>query len=404
MPRYVYQVRDAVGRSDTGVVAAPNRLEASRTLRRDGKVIVSLEEEVARLVAAAGGGRKKRLKKDDVIYFATQLAVMVETGVPLAEALDGIAEQSNNPSLQVVIEDLCDQVKGGLEFSAALERHPKIFNRLFVALMRASEVSGTMGQMLQRASEHMAQERETRNRVKGALTYPVCMLSFCVLVVIGLLMFILPRFEKIYAGRGAMLPLPTRMLMALSTGLVTYWPLVLGALAAAGVGAWFYFRSPSGSIFLDTVRVRLPVLGQMHRKACLARSLRTMATMVSTGVTMLEGLAITAEVAGNYHYRKIWLGLAEGVKEGQTLSDQLSECDLVPRSVCQMIAAGERTGKLDAVMNRVAGFCEDELKISIKTITSLIEPVMIMIMGLIVGGIAMALLLPIFSISRVVAR
>ncbi len=403
MPGYVYQIRNKAGRTEVGAVTATDLLEASRILRKDGGVILELRPESEPSGAATLGSGTKRISKDDVIYFATQLAVMVDTGVPLAEALDAITEQSDHPGLQAVVCDLSDQVKSGTEFSAALESYPKIFGNLFVSLMRASEASGTMGQMLQRLSVYMEQERETRERIKGALIYPACMLGFCALTVIGLLVFILPQFEEIYSGKGAVLPLPTRILMGMSNILIEDWPFVITAVLGIILASWFYFRSNPGRILLDTIRIRIPILGKMYQRSCLARSLRTMATMVSTGVSMLEGLAITSQVAGNYHYAKIWISLAEGVKQGETLSEQLYQQDLIPRSISQMIAAGERTGQLETVMNRVAKFCEDELKISVKTVTSMIEPLMVIVMGIIVGGIAMALLLPIFSISKVIS-
>lgn len=402
MPRYVYRTRDAVGNTDSGALVANDSMEASRILRQNGGFVVSLHEEANAL--QSGYGRKRRIRKDDVIYFAMQLAVMVDTGVPLTEGLDAIAEQSDNENLREVVQDLSDQVKGGTAFSAALQKYPRLFSRLFVALMRASEASGTMGQMLQRISEYMEQERETRKRVKGALTYPACMMIFCVLVVIALLVFIMPRFEAIYAGKGAMLPLPTRILMNTSGFLIAYWPFLMLATMAAGIGVWFYVQSDAGRLFVARVQINLPVLGKMYRRSYLARSLRTMATMVSSGVSMLDGLSITAQASGNKCYEKVWLELADGVKEGATLSDQLYQCKLIPRTVTQMIAAGERTGQLETVMNRVAKFCEDELKVSVKTITSLIEPAMIIFMGFVVGGIALALLLPVLRISSVIAH
>jgi type IV pilus assembly protein PilC len=303
-----------------------------------------------------------------------------------------------------MIEEVGGDVRGGVEFSAALEKHPKVFNTLFVSLMRASEASGTMGKMLQRVSEYMEQQRETRKRIKGAMTYPMCMLFFCVIVVVCLLVFILPRFEKIYAGKDAVLPVPTRVLVAMSHAITDYWPLIIGGLVTGVVALAFYLRSSGGRRMLDTVRIRVPVLGKLCRKACLARSLRCMATMVSTGVSMLDGLDITAKVAGNRHYDDIWNRVADGVKEGATVSEQLCDCPLIPPSVAQMIDAGERSGKLGMVMDRVAKFCEDDLKVAVKTMTDLIEPVMIIVMGIIVGGIAMALLLPVFKISKVVGR
>jgi len=403
MPRYVYEVRDHIGRSETGVLSAAGLLEASRSFRREGKAIISLREEPGNPADIPAGSRR-RIKKDQVVYFAAQLAVMVDTGVPLAEALEAVADSCDHPEMQTVLRDLTEQVKGGAQFSVALERHPKVFSHLFVALMRASEASGQMGQMLQRLSTYMEQERETLKRIRSALTYPFAMLSFCVLVVLGMLIFILPRFEKIYGMKGALLPAPTRVLMAVSRGMVDNWPILFAAIPGLGAASWAYLRTPGGQRLLDRIRINLPVIGRMYRRAYLARSLRTMATMVATDVGMLDGLGITAQVAGNYYYQKIWIDLAEGVKEGASLSEQLYSFKLIPRTISQMIAAGERTGRMATVMNRVAGFCEDELRLAVKTVTSMIEPLMIVIMGLIIGGIAVALLLPIFSLSKVVAH
>ena len=346
----------------------------------------------------------KKVKHDQVIFLASQLSIMVDTGVPLDEALDSIAEQTDHSGLKVLVTDISERVKGGNEFSGALESHPKIFDTLFISLMRASEASGTMGEMLVRASDYMESERETRKRVKGAMIYPASMMSFCVLVVIGLMVFILPRFEKIYAGKGATLPLPTRILMGISAALIDYWPFIIAGLAGLITAAVLYFRSPGGKMLLDKLRISMPIIGPMYRKACLARSLRTLATMVSSGVSMLEGLAITATAAGNYYYRKIWTDLAESVKEGSNLADPLYESKLIPRTVSQMISAGEKTGRLGMVMERIARHCEEDLKIAVKAITMMIEPIMIIVMGLIVGGIAMALLLPVFSIAKVMTK
>lgn len=345
---------------------------------------------------------KAKVNRDDVIFFANQLAVMVDTGVTLAEALDAIAEQTQEPTMKAVVADLSELVKGGVAFSAALQRYPRVFSPLMVALMRASELSGTMGTMLHRACTYLSQERETIKRIKGAMIYPICMLCFCTLVVVGLLIFILPRFEKIYAGKGAILPAPTRLLLGLSHGLVNYWYLAIVLVAAAVVGAVFFLRSRTGKAFLDTVRIRTPILGRMYQKAYLARSLRTMATMVSTGVSLLEGLEITAMVAGNHHFAEIWDAVADQAKEGCALSEELAKHPLIPCTVTHMVAAGERSGQLAVVMDRVAEFCEEDVRIAIKSVTSLVEPAMIIIMGLIIGGIALALLLPVFTMSQLV--
>jgi type IV pilus assembly protein PilC len=346
------------------------------------------------------GASRAKVKRDHVIFFTTQLAVMVDTGVTLSEALDSIAEQTQDPTFKAVVTDLSEQVKGGVTFSAALAKYPRIFSRLLIALMRASEASGRMGTMLQRASTYLKAERETVKRIKGAMIYPICMLGFCTLVVTGLLIFVLPRFERIYAGKGAVLPAPTRALLAISHGLLSYWYLVLAVVVGSVVGLILFLRSPAGRDFMDSVRIRMPIIGGMYRKAYLARSLRTMATMVSTGVSLLETLDITAGVSGNHHFASIWQAVSRQAKEGGSLSEELAKQPLVPCTVTHMIAAGERTGQLADVMDRVAEFCEEDVKVAVKSVTTLIEPAMIIFMGVIIGGIAMALLLPVFRMSK----
>ncbi|MGC9455155.1 MAG: type II secretion system F family protein [Phycisphaerae bacterium] len=406
MPTYDYKVRDSAGKVQNGTFNAPNMDRASRTLRKDGSTVVSLaprrqsRSDDREMVFSYG----RRVKRDDVIFFCTQLAVMVDTGVPLAEALDAISEGTNHPTLKAVVEDLSTQVKAGCEFSRALERHPKIFSRLFVASMRVAEASGTMGSMLQRLSEYLEQDRDTRKKVKGALAYPALLLGFCTVVVVALLIFVMPRFEKIYSGKGVPLPVPTRMLMGLSSTLVSNWAAILFGLVLTVTLLWLYFQSSSGRRLLDRIRISVPLLGKMYRKAYLARSLRTMATMVSSGVSMLDCLQLSAEVAGNRCYADVWNDVADNVKEGANVSDRLKDHrDLIPTTVAQMISAGERTGQLAKVMNRVAGFCESDLRSSVKAVTTMIEPLVIVLMGIVVGGIALALLLPVFNISQVVA-
>lgn len=343
---------------------------------------------------------KVTVKRDEVIFFTSQLAVMIETGVTISEALDAIADQAKDLKFRAIVRDLSEQVKVGVEFSAALEEYPRVFSRMFVALMRASEASGQMATMLRRAADYMGQERETLKKIRGAMIYPICMLVFCTLVVIGLLVFILPRFEKIYTGKGAVLPTPTRLLLGISHGLTDYWFLVIPATAGAIVGLIYYAKSESGKRLMDTIRIRMPMIGVMYRKAYLARGLRTLGTMISTGVALLEGLEITSRVSGNRHFQAIWDAVADQARRGGSLTDELARHSLVPGTVTQMIAAGERTGQLANVMNRVADYCEEDVKIAVKGVTALVEPMMIIIMGVIIGGIAMALLLPVFSMSK----
>lgn len=346
----------------------------------------------------------KKVRPDDVIFFASQLAVMVDTGVPLAEALDAIASECEHSGLKDLVEDITEQVKSGAEFSAALASHPKHFGTLFVSLVKASEASGRMGPMLERVCVYLAQQRDIRKRVQGAMAYPLAMLAFCTAVVGALLGFVMPRFRGIYEGKGAVLPWPTRILLGVSDAMVDYWP-ILAVLASAAVGGlWMYLTTPAGRRALDRAKIDVPLLGPMYRMACLARSFRTLSTMLTSGVGVLDGLEITAEVSGNCHYADAWRDVARKAEEGITLTDGLRESRLVPSGMIEMVAAGEKSGNLGPVMDRIATFCEEDFKRGVQTMTTLIEPAMIVIMGTIIGVFALALLLPVFSISRVIAN
>jgi type IV pilus assembly protein PilC len=283
-------------------------------------------------------------------------------------------------------------------------RHPKVFGELFTSMVRASEASGTMGKMLQRVSKYLEQQRAVRRRVKGAVAYPIAMLGFCIAVVVALLVFVLPRFEKIYANKQAALPMPTQLLLSLSKAMVNYWYLIILGLGLIVTGVYLFFRRPEGKVVLDAIRLRLPILGPMFRKSSLSRSLRTLATMIQTGVSVLDAIDITADVSGNHQFARAWRELAERLKNGSNLAEEMAKQPLIPRSVTQMVAAGDRTGKLGMVLERVSDFCEEELDTAVRTATSFVEPAMIIIMGGVVGGIAMALLLPVFSLSKVMSH
>jgi type IV pilus assembly protein PilC len=403
MPELAYRAHESGGGTSTSAFQADKGFRTSGGHRNEGGSAVRAQEDFGRTdseeVPLSGG--VKKIKKDDIIFFAAQLAVMVDTGVPLSEALDMIASQSEHTGMKKLLAEVSEDVKGGIEFSKALEKHPRQFDTLFVSLMRASEASGTMGPMLQRVSDYMEEQRKTRKRIKGAMIYPACMLGFCLIIIICLLVFVLPKFEKIYAGKKAVLPAPTRFLLGISHAFTDYWMFILGGLVVGVTGLIMYVRTPAGQQVMDSFRLRMPIMGGMFRKACLARSLRCLSTMVSTGVNMIDGLDITSHVSGNRHFKALWDNVSEGVQEGSSLSEGLRDSPLIPGNVCQMINAGEKSGKLGMVMDRVARFCEEDLKVAVKAITDMIEPAMIIIMGLIVGGIAMALLLPVFKMAKV---
>ncbi|MEM8737210.1 MAG: type II secretion system F family protein [Planctomycetota bacterium] len=406
MPDYSYKVRTIHGDLNTGLITAASAADAGGKLRADGMFIIKIE-------AARSGSRKgkslnrmmnrKRVPKPLVIAFAHQLAVMVDTGVPISEALNCIAEQCEAPEFKLILEDVADQVEAGCELSHALGRHSKIFPPIMISLVRASEISGTMGAMLDRVSGYLGKEYQTYRKIKGALTYPAVMLVMVVLVTVGLLVWILPRFAEIFASKGAALPVPTQLLMFMSNALISYWPFWIIGLVCFAVSTGFIIQTRFGRRLLDRAKLTLPLFGALFSKLYVTRSARTMGTMISAGVPVLDMISIVRDVTRNAFYEELWDDVDARLRRGAQLSDALFESPLIPRSVAQMIFAGEKSGRLGQTMEKIAAFTEEEFDEQVKTTTNLIEPAMVTLMGGIVGFVAIALLLPIFSVSTVAA-
>lgn len=402
MPFYAFHARESNGTQVQGTLQAANADEAAQMLRSQGRFATSIRALSERARTSARSGIK--VARDDVIGFSNQLAIMLETGVTLAEALDCCAENANNPLMKDLLVDLSGQVNNGIDFSVALSRHPRSFPRIYVALIAASEKSGMMSKLLNRATQYLKDEQEILRKVRGALTYPGIMFSFAVLTTISLLVFVMPRFTVIYANKGAALPMPTKILMAMSSGLVSYWMYILPACIAAAIGAAAYFRTAHGRRLRDWLSLNIPMVGPILRKLHLSRGLRTVGTMASSGVTLVDCVETARTICGNSYFTELWTQVSSQIQNGRPFSEPLRGSNLVPGSVCRMLASGEKGGKLAQVMEQVATFAEIELKEKIHELTRYIEPAMIMIMGLLIGGVTLALLLPIFSISKVVAH
>ena len=412
MATFVYTARDNVGAPVSGTLVADTVQEVTQILRRDGKYPTSVKHaddaDASDGYATSSSGSTAeadvKISRADVIQLSTQLAIMLETGVTLIEALDCIAAQHSKPNVKSLVEDLSTQVQGGGDFSSALMRHPRSFPRLYVAMIRASERSGMMSKMMNRAVAYLRDEQDIVRKVKGALTYPAIMFAFALTTTLFLLAFVLPKFTTIYANKGAALPVPTRVLMAASNFVVHHWSvLILGTLFAAA-GAYFYVGTPGGARSWHGIQLRIPLIGPMLRKLHLARGMRMIGTMAGAGVTLVDCVTTAHDLCGNLHFRELWDEVSRKIQTGKQLSDPLFASPLVPRSVAQMIHSGEKSGKLAAVMEQVSTFAEQELKDKITELTRYIEPAMIIFMGCLIGGVALALMLPIFTISRVVAH
>jgi type IV pilus assembly protein PilC len=392
---YHYTARDARGSLIKGQLEAFSADDAGQRLRQeDFQSIRFLDEEENTPLFP------RRVKRQEIVYLSSQLAIMAQTGINLSTALGGIMQQESNPTLRAVLGDLKDSVEGGEDFSSALARHPKLFDKTFVSLVMASEATGLLGEMLESISNYLAKESESRARVRAALAYPAVMMVVAISVTIFLLTFVLPKFTPLFNSRGMILPLPTRILMTVSGCLIDYWYLWIAGFLLAIFGFLYGRRTQPGRKILDWCKIQFPIIGTMFRKITISRSIRTLGTMISSGVPVLEAIQLSSDVSGNYYYEQLWQRVHADVASGDQICAALTNTKLFPGVLVQMISSGEETGKLDEVLMKVSSFYDREVETSLKTITSLIEPAMIAAMGVVVGGIGMSLMLPIFRLSQ----
>ena len=397
--RFIYQAKDSQGSLRSGELNVDSLEAATTQLRQQGLFVVSLEEAAA--VSARSGPSlfAKKITKRDIVEFASQLAVMVDAGVPISSALEGLVGQTDVPSMKTMLTSLQESVQAGENLSGALSKYPKHFDKAFVNLVKASEASGQLGPMLERIAVQYRTESETRSKIKGALIYPASMVTMCVGVVIFLLTYVFPKLMPMFAGREKDIPGPTKFLLALSTSMTTYWPWYVGVTTAVIVGSVVLSRQRAGRIFLDWIKIHLPPFHVLSRKVALSRSLRTLSTTLNAGVPMLEALQLSAGTSNNHFYESCWNHVSEQVTTGRQVHEALQGQALFPKMVVQMIASGEKTGRLGNVLEKVSDYLEREVANTVKTVTSLLEPLIITVLGSAIGGIAIAMLLPIFKLS-----
>ena len=407
MPAYRYQVRSAAGQTVVGVLNAQDATAAAVALRSQGNHVLSLQPVA---VGAGAGTLLQKIKElnsgkptlKHVLDFTTQLSVMIRAGIGLRVALEGIAEQTEHARFRQIILGLKSDVESGKQFSEALARHPKLFNPLYVNMVRASEMSGSFGQMLDRIASYTAQQIETKKMVVGAMIYPGVIATMAVGVTVFLLTFVLPKFGAVFEGKEDALPWSTLFLMSLSDFMVLNWPIVVGAGFVLLVGMIIFLKTTLGKMWLDTMKLSTPIFRRMFRALYISRSLQTMGELINAGVPMLDTLAITGDISGNQFYKRMWRGVYTNVKQGKKIAATLGTSDLLPHAVVQMIGAGEESGKLGEVLDEVSAYYAKQLRDAIKAVTSMIEPIMIIVMGSVVGFIAMAIILPIFKMSQIV--
>lgn len=416
MKKYDYKSRNPQGKSVTGTLEAETETEAVQELRRRGLTVTSIrgghaEVRTNRFRIKLPGiktstGEKKirgRITRKELVPVSRQLATMFQSGIPLVESLEVIEEQAENPALKAVLGDIASEVRQGKDFSTTLTRHPKVFDDIFVNMVRAGEASGQLDEVLDRLATHMEEAEELRGEIKGAMTYPVVSLALIAIISLGLLVFVLPSFEKMFREMKTDLPALTVFVMALSDFAKTYFFLIVGAIFGSFFAYKALVRTPKGERIRDWMILKTPVFGPLIEKTILSRFSGTFATLIRSGVPILGALEIVGTTTGNVLYAEAISDSAESVRQGESIGKPLARSGRFPAMVTRMVAIGERSGSLEQLLEKVSEFYDQEVRATVKQLTSLIEPFLICIMGGIVGTMVVAMFLPLLSIFSAVS-
>jgi type IV pilus assembly protein PilC len=396
MPDYKYQGTSRAGASVSGVMTAANKSELANLLKRQQITATKMTEKGKEFnIPTFGGG----VKAKELAIFTRQFSVMIDAGLPLVQCLEILAGQQENKFFQKVLVNTRGQVEGGATLSAAMRSSPKVFDALYVNMVEAGETGGILDTILQRLSTYIEKNVKLQRAVKSALVYPVGVLTVAGGVITLLLWKVVPIFATLFAGLGVDLPLPTKIVIALSNFVGSIFGLlILVALGGAIFGLKVWYGTPQGRFVLDTIILKLPVLGILMRKIAVARFTRTLGTLISSGVPILEGLDITAKTAGNAVVERALQQVRKSLEEGKSLTEPLREAEVFPGMVTQMIAVGEQTGAMDAMLQKIADFYEEEVDAAVKDLLTALEPIMIVFLGVVVGGVVISMYLPLFSL------
>lgn len=395
MPVFKFVGKDARGRKVTGERMAENKQVLAMQLRRERIMTAAIKEKGKEFALPTLGRQKVSL--NDLAIFFRQFSVMIDAGLPLVQCLEILASNQENAAFQKTLTAVRTSVEGGSTLANALKNHPKIFDDLTVNMIDAGETGGILDTILQRLSAYVEKTVKMRQAVKSALIYPTAVIGMAVLIVGALLKWVVPIFTKLFDGLGVELPTPTLIVIKLSDIVGQCWWIGFGAIIGLVVGIKYFRKSPAGRLAWDRMMLRLPVFGILLRKIAVARFTRTLGTLITSGVPILEGLSITARTSGNAVLEQALLRVRKSVEEGRTIVDPLKESGVFPNMVTQMIGVGEATGAMDAMLQKIADFYEDEVDAGTKNLLTLLEPVMIGILGTCVGGIVISLYLPLFK-------
>ncbi|GIW52658.1 MAG: type II secretion system protein F [Gemmatimonadales bacterium] len=395
MPVWEYTARTPTGQEQTGTIDLPSRDDVVAHLRKNRLVLVRIRE-------AKKAKRKGRIPTRDVVVFTRQFATMINSGLPLVQALDILAKQTDNKILAAVTKEVVYDVESGHTLADALSKHPNAFSQLYVNMVAAGEAGGILDTILLRLATFLEKNDAIVRKVKGAMIYPAVIFSVAAIAVVVLLIFVIPTFQNMFASVNLELPLPTRIVIGLSDILQGFWWLIGGTIAAVAFGIKRYYATPNGQLVLDRLMLKLPVLGDVLRKSAVSRFTRTLGTLIASGVSILEGLEITAKTAGNRVIHDAIMESRGSIAGGETIAVPLEKSGVFPPMVTSMIAVGEATGGLDEMLTKIADFYDDEVDAAVSNLLSLMEPVMIVVLGVIVGGMIVAMYLPIFDMINAV--
>ena len=400
MAVFAFSGRTRTGQVINGEMEAPNREAVVAQLRRQ-QVLATVIKPKARDIEISIPGFGAKANEKDLAIITRQLATMIDAGLPLVQCLDILAQQQEKKFLKSTLQDIRQDVEGGSTFSAALKKHPKVFSGLYTNMVEAGEAGGILDTILNRLAAYIEKAMTLKKRVKTAMFYPATIVSVALVVVTFLLMYVIPTFEQLFAGFGASLPLPTVIVLKLSNFVQAYILFIIGGLVGTVVGLRMYYRTEGGKRAIDGLLLRLPIFGTLIRKVAVAKFTRTLGTLVSSGVGILDGLDITARTAGNKVVEDAILKARTTIAQGKTIAEPLQASKVFPPMVTQMIAVGEQTGALDRMLNKIADFYDEEVDSSVAGLTSLLEPLLVIFLGVIIGGVVIAMYLPIFKLITV---
>jgi type IV pilus assembly protein PilC len=410
MARFRYVARDQSGKQVSRTIEGANREEVASALRAQNLQVVSMTEE--RPAAAGrsiwtmsfGGAPRARIGGEGLAIFTRQFSTMFGAGIPVLECLDILEEQAEDPGFKLVVHQLVEDVRSGTDLSASLAKHPRVFDRIYVNMVRAGEASGQLDTILNRLAAYMESTEQLKREIKAAMTYPVVSLVLIFGITIFLLVFIIPKFKDIFIHLKVELPLPTKITLALSSAVINYWLTIL----MVGVGAFlllkWYKSTEQGGYTVDVVKLKIPIFGELFQKIALSRFTKTFATLLRAGVPMLGALEIVAATAGNRVVERAVNAARDSIRQGEPVAKPLADSPVFPPMVVRMISIGERSGALEQLLEKISEFYDQQVEFMVESLTSMIEPLMIGVMGVLVGGIVLSIFLPIFKIQEALRK